>query len=587
MKKNYIYKGVKAIALFLMVASLTSCFDALDEVPDNRTEIDSPEKVRLLLVSAYPQETPALLCELSGDNYIDDNVVVPATHNDARSKWHEEAYQWKDINNYSMGEQDTPNQVWETYYAGISVCNHAIQAMLEMSDDPANDLELAHSWGEAHVLRAYLHFVLVNTFAEAYKDETMSAADRGIPYVTKPETTVHVDYTTSEFLHSVKETYDLIEKDLLEGIDLIDDSKYQVVAYHFNRNAANAFAARFYLFKRDYDKVIYYADQALGTNPSSMLRKWNAINTNTMDSRLNDYNDHQAPCNFLIQSTYSVQDRMLSACRFAINNGKTFTDNQGRKWKVPSTLKTLIDGGGPNWRGQLPAFDSNLFIFGGQEFGVWLFRVYEYFEYTDKIAGIGYVHMLYQPFTADETLLCRAEAKLYKGDKAGALQDLTSWTYSHCVSKEKKVNGDVVPNDLTVSDVKSKYVRNGEPSDFVSDLHPKEMGFEKVLTGDDQAILDCILHFRRIETMFEGLRWYDIKRYGITVYHYYRGANEDDIHIDSLTYSDSRRVLQVPNNVMEAGYPSNRGTGAMGGSGGSGYQNHALESTPLPFQSNK
>ena len=585
MKKNYIYKGVKAIALFLMVASLTSCFDALDEVPDNRTEIDSPEKVRLLLVSAYPQETPALLCELSGDNYIDDNVVVPATHNDARSKWHEEAYQWKDINNYSMGEQDTPNQVWETYYAGISVCNHAIQAMLEMSDDPANDLELAHSWGEAHVLRAYLHFVLVNTFAEAYKDETMSAADRGIPYVTKPETTVHVDYTTSEFLHSVKETYDLIEKDLLEGIDLIDDSKYQVVAYHFNRNAANAFAARFYLFKRDYDKVIYYADQALGTNPSSMLRKWNAINTNTMDSRLNDYNDHQAPCNFLIQSTYSVQDRMLSACRFAINNGKTFTDNQGRKWKVPSTLKTLIDGGGPNWRGQLPAFDSNLFIFGGQEFGVWLFRVYEYFEYTDKIAGIGYVHMLYQPFTADETLLCRAEAKLYKGDKAGALQDLTSWTYSHCVSKEKKVNGDVVPNDLTVSDVKSKYVRNGEPSDFVSDLHPKEMGFEKVLTGDDQAILDCILHFRRIETMFEGLRWYDIKRYGITVYHYYRGANEDDIHIDSLTYSDSRRVLQVPNNVMEAGYPSNRGTGAMGGSGGSGYQNHALESIPLPFQS--
>jgi hypothetical protein len=585
MKKNYIYKGVKAIALFLMVASLTSCFDALDEVPDNRTEIDSPEKVRLLLVSAYPQETPALLCELSGDNYIDDNVVVPATHNDARSKWHEEAYKWKDINNYSMGEQDTPNQVWETYYAGISVCNHAIQAMLEMSDDPANDLELAHSWGEAHVLRAYLHFVLVNTFAEAYKDETMSAADRGIPYVTKPETTVHVDYTTSEFLHSVKETYDLIEKDLLEGIDLIDDSKYKVVAYHFNRNAANAFAARFYLFKRDYDKVIYYADQALGTNPSSMLRKWNAINTNTMDSRLNDYNDHQAPCNFLIQSTYSVQDRMLSACRFAINNGKTFTDNQGRKWKVPSTLKTLIDGGGPNWRGQLPAFDSNLFIFGGQEFGVWLFRVYEYFEYTDKIAGIGYVHMLYQPFTADETLLCRAEAKLYKGDKAGALQDLTSWTYSHCVSKEKKVNGDVVPNDLTVSDVKSKYVRNGEPSDFVSDLHPKEMGFEKVLTGDDQAILDCILHFRRIETMFEGLRWYDIKRYGITVYHYYRGANEDDIHIDSLTYSDSRRVLQVPNNVMEAGYPSNRGTGAMGGSGGSGYQNHALESTPLPFQS--
>ena len=226
MKKNYIFKGVKALGLIMAVVSLTACFDKLDELPDNRTEIDSSEKVSLLLTSAYPVETQALLCELSGDNYIDDNVVVPATHNDARSKWHEEAYKWEDVNNYSMGEQDTPYQVWEAYYAGISVCNHAIEAMKEMSNDPASDLELSHSWGEAHVLRAYLHFVLVNTFAEAYKDSVKSSADHGIPYVTIPETKVHVDYGTSDYLHNVKETYDLIEKDLLAGIDLIDDSKY-------------------------------------------------------------------------------------------------------------------------------------------------------------------------------------------------------------------------------------------------------------------------------------------------------------------------------------------------------------------------
>jgi hypothetical protein len=91
-----------------------------------------------------------------------------------------------------------------------------------------------------------------------------------------------------------------------------------------------------------------------------MLRNWKNINPNTMDTRLNDFNSIQAPCNFLIQSTYSVQDRMLSACRFAINNGKEFTDNDGKKWKVPSTLKILIDGGGPNWNGTLPAFDGHL-----------------------------------------------------------------------------------------------------------------------------------------------------------------------------------------------------------------------------------
>ena len=554
-----------------LIAALTSCADKLDEVPDNRTEIDNPEKVRKLLTSAYPISTPAVICELSGDNYVDDNVVVPATHNDAYDKFHEEAYNWQDIMNYSINSDDTPYQVWEAYYAGIAVCNHAIDAMKEMSRDPANDLELSHSWGEAHVLRAYLHFILVNLFAETYKDEATSSKDRGIPYVTEAETVVQVDYSTSKFLKSVSEVYALIEKDLLEGITRIDDAKYTVPAYHFNQNAANAFAARFYLFKRDYEKCIQYATEALGNNPSTMLRKWGSINQNTINSRLNDYNDETAACNFLIQSTYSLQDRMLSACRYATNNGTTFTQN-GESWTVPSTLSIVMSGGGPNWNGYLPAYDGNLFIWGGQEYGVWLFRVYEYFEYTDKIAGIGYVHMLYQPFTAEETLLCRAEAKLYLGDRDGAIQDLGYWTSSHMVTAA-----------LTLDDIKRKYDRSKSGNIFVSPLHPQEMGFPKVLEGDDLAVLDCILHFRRIERLYEGDRWYDIKRYGINIYHFYRGPQEDDIHIDSLTWNDSRRVLQLPNNVIEAGYPANRQSGSMGLSSGGGFQ-AAAPSSPILLQ---
>ena len=553
----------KCLVSCVICTAIPACTDKLDEVPDNRTEIDSPDKVKKLLTSAYPVSTPAVICELSGDNYVDDNVVVPATHNDAYDKFHEEAYKWVDINNYSINSDDTPYQVWEAYYGGISVCNHAIAAMDEMSRDPSKDPELSHSWGEAHILRAYLHFILVNVFAEAYKDETTSREDRGIPYVTEPETVVRVDYSTSEYLHSVAETYDLIEKDILEGINLIDDSKYSVSAYHFNRNAANAFAARFYLFKRDYQKCLQYANDALGGTPMSMLRKWSAINQNTMDSRLNDYNDETAPCNFLIQSTYSLQDRMLSACRYATNNGTTFKQD-GVTWTVPSTLGIVMSGGGPNWSGYLPCYDGNLFIWGGQEYGVWLFRVYEYFEYTDKIAGIGYVHMLYQPLTAEETLL-------YLGDQAGAIQDLGFWTASHMVT-----------NPLTLADITRKYNRSTRNNIYVSALHPKEMGFEKVLEGDDLAVLDCILHFRRIERLYEGDRWYDIKRYGITVYHFYRGPQEDNIHIDSLTWNDTRRVLQLPNNVIEAGYPANRTTGS-GAMGGGGYVSATPANEILPF----
>ena len=558
-------KNLKYINKFLFASLLssalavvfTACDDKLDEVPDNRTEIDTPEKVRKLLTSGYPLASPAVICELSGDNLVDDNVVVNATHNDAYYDFHEEVYQWKDIKNYSIGNDDTPYQIWEQYYQGISVCNHAIEAMREMSANPATDPNLSYSWGEAHVLRAYLHFMLVNIFAESYKNETLSAQDRGIPYVTATEDVVHVDYSTSSFLHNVKETYDLIEKDLLEGVELINDSKYEVPAYHFNKNAAYAFATRFYLFKRNYQKCLEYADKALGSNPSSMLRKWGSINKNTIAAAVNDYNDEKAACNYLIQSTYSLQWRMLrGSARFAVNTGTNFKSN-GKQWTVPSTLDITMWGKGPNWTSiPIPAFTSRVYINGyGQQYGCWLFRLYEYFEYTDKIAGIGYVHMLYHPFTAEETLLCRAEAKLYLGDRDGAIKDLDYWTTSYLVNKT-----------LTLDDIKSYYNRSKSENIYVSELHPQEMGFEKVLKDEDLAVLDCVLHFRRIETIHEGDRWFDIKRYGIKVYHHYRGAREDEIHTDSLTFSDPRRVIQLPQNVLDAGYPTSRETGSTGGS---------------------
>ena len=555
-------RNLYSLWAFCMVCTLcvSSC-TALDEEPDNRTDItSSPDKIQQLLTSGYPVSVPAVICELSGDNLVDNNVVVPATHNDAYALFHEQAYEWEDIDNYSTG--DTPYTVWEAYYQGIAVANHAIEAMLEMSNDPANDPELSNSWGEAHLLRAYLHFVLVNVFAEAYKDETQSANDVGIPYVSAVEKTVTVDYSNPRFRKSVAEVYNLIEKDILEGIDLVDDSKYKVPAYHFNRNAANALAARFYLYKRDYEKCVKYATAALGNNPASSLRKWATMSSNTIYTLLNDFNDETASCNYMLQATYSLFDRMLSACRYAINSGSTAE-------KVDATKDILYEGGGPNWSGRLKAFDGKIYMWGaGQAYGSWLFRVYEYFEYTDKIAGIGYVHIIYQPFTAEETLLCRAEAEIYLGQTEKALADLGFWTSSHMVDEP-----------LTQADINRFY--RGEPSKniYVSELHPTDMSPEWTYDGlsdDAKRLIDCVLHFRRIETMFEGLRWFDIKRYGITVHHAYRDPHEDDIHHDYLRWNDPRRVLQIPQNVIDAGYPSNNRATSMDS------KDDGLQSVPVP-----
>ena len=36
--------------------------------------------------------------------------------------------------------------------------------------------------------------------------------------------------------------------------------------------------------------------------------------------------------------------------------------------------------------------------------------------------------------------------------------------------------------------------------------------------GMQENILHCILHIRRVTTLHEGMRWPDIKRYGIMIY---------------------------------------------------------------------
>ncbi len=59
----------------------------------------------------------------------------------------------------------------------------------------------------------------------------------------------------------------------------MNDEHLSVPKYHFNRKAAYAFAARFYLFyvqkdKSNYDKVIQYAGEVLGNTPAEVLRDW-------------------------------------------------------------------------------------------------------------------------------------------------------------------------------------------------------------------------------------------------------------------------------------------------------------------------
>ena len=169
--KNIIYKSG---LMFASMALLASCSDELDTLPDNRTTLDTPEKVAGLLVTAYPDRTPTLINE-----WMSDNTDYMGPRNSMGDREGDQMFFW--LEDTESGN-DSPEHIWMIYYEGIYKANEALNAIQELGG--ATNASLRNSEGEALLLRAYNHFVLVNEFSRAYNSKT-SQTDPGIDSATE------------------------------------------------------------------------------------------------------------------------------------------------------------------------------------------------------------------------------------------------------------------------------------------------------------------------------------------------------------------------------------------------------------------
>ncbi|MGC3978831.1 MAG: RagB/SusD family nutrient uptake outer membrane protein [Paludibacteraceae bacterium] len=528
----------KTIYIFILLSlAFFSCDDFLDKSPDSRVEIDTPEKISKLLISGYSDGNYAVINELSSDNMVDNNS--PSEENGAYynlssfDKMHDEIFAWEPA--VSSTEQDSPSAIWSGCYYAISVANQALEAVKNF-EDQGRGSEVVGQKAEALLIRAYHHFILVNEFCQTYKNDELSKNDSGVPYMTDLETKVLVKYNRS----TVSDTYNKIEKDLLAGLALISSANYEVPRYHFNKQAAEAFAVRFYLFKRQYNKVVEYASSALGSNPASYMSTF--WNTDQATSTVLGYGwvDVSLPNNFLLIATSSWASRMMNT-RYACNR---------------DAADGTIYGSGPTWTGYNfnPCYNGRLYIRGSQEYGLFFLpQCYEFFEYTDKIAGIGYGHVVRTEFTAEETLLCRAEAYVYLNKISDAVADLKTFDDSRKRTGYKYT-------DLSESVIKSFYTAS-KPL-FVKTFNTSLLSLDFTVSDSQKPIIDCVLHFRRLQSIHTGMRWFDLKRYGIEITH---KIGKDKV--DVLKWDDPRRAIQIPAEVIAAGLsPNYRQEGSGGGS---------------------
>lgn len=516
------YIGFSIIALGL---TLTSCDDWLDKLPDNRMELQTPSDVSNLLVSAYPSAHPAYLLEMYSDNT--DECVNPSWSE--ASRFQAQAYNWEDIT--ETGEDESPQELWNRHYLAIASANAAID-LIEGKGSPA---EYTEQLGEALLCRAYAMFQLSTVFCKAYNPATAST-DLGLPYPIHPEKVVGTVYTRG----TMEDLYGQIDKDLQRGLPLVS-SNYSKPKFHFNTEAAKAFAARFYLYKGDFAKAITYATEVLGADPTAKARDWDAYKALNMNQQIRPeaWVSADEKCNFLLQTVYSewgaISGPYLYGEKYAHSYRITYDEDiasKGPFGAANSTFKQRV------WSNTALA---NLFH-----------RKVPYeFEYTDLQAGIGYPHAEYAVFTTEQLLLERAEAYALSGELQKAVDD-----YNTIMKIYQNY-----PKTFTLKQIVDFY--NGVDYYTPKKATVKKHFVKPVYTidaegSDQEALLQAILHLRRIMELGEGYRMQDVKRYGIVIYR--RQTNTSftiSAVTDSLTVDDPRRAIQLPQDVITSGLEPN------------------------------
>lgn len=527
-------KNIFSINLFsacLLAGSICSCDGYLDKMPDNRTEIDSEDKVTSLLTSAYPISDYIMLTEMMSDNADDYGVKYKSS-----DRFIDQVWAWEDV---TEADNESPENIWQGHYDAIAAANQALESIEEMGG--ATTTVLKEAKAEALLCRAYNYFMLVNIFCRNYNKST-SDKDLGIPYLTKPETVLNPKYDRG----TVAEVYDLIDKDLQEALPNVGDSYYTVPKYHFNQKAAYAFAARFYLFYEKWDEAVKYADKCLGSNPAQMLRDWKYLGTvpsSEYEICVNEYISATSNANLLLVTAYSAVGLAFGPYSYytKYSHGAYLASTETCFAQQPlGSGKKVLE---PLYRYFPRTYENALDR-------VCFWKLPYLFEVSNPVAQTGFYRTVYPAVWSDECLLNRAEALVMLGRYDDAAADLTAW-----MRNVYNTSASLTPESIASLYSSMAYYEWDKPTPK-KHLHPAfSIGAEG---GVCESMLQCVLHFKRIETLGQGLRWFDVKRYGIEICR--RSMNAEgavDKCLDVLTTDDDRRAVQLPLKVRDAGLEPN------------------------------
>lgn len=308
----------------LGLLTLTSCDDFLDITPTGKVIAQTGEEFRALLTYEYHNfAKDRYMTTLRTDEIQLDVTKTSSTDKDA----YLDLWRWQD---------DTPAPTtsyfsWRTYYHTLYIANYVIEHQSEITE--ATSAEVNQLVGEAYMLRAYCHFLLVNLYAEPYT-HCVPETTRGIPMQ------LEADVTAVLGCSSVKAVYEQVLSDLDKAEQYLQVETWELGKnYRFNKPSAQALRARTYLYMGDWKNAL--------TAATTLLETYNKLeNMNSSKILPNSYKSVES-----IVSLESFSSNLYTAINTPsfdfINTYRTGDQRKSKFYKkVTSSSYTLQKGGG-------------------------------------------------------------------------------------------------------------------------------------------------------------------------------------------------------------------------------------------------
>lgn len=232
----------------LVLLTMSACNDFLDIRPTGKVIPATGAEFRALLTQTY-SEVPrdrGLAAFRSDETVLDQGSASAQDLNSYLDIW-----VWND----DAPQETTTSFGWQRYYHVLYIANYVLAHQYEMESVTENDRR--QMVGEAYMLRAYMHFLLVNLYAEPYT-HCQPDTTQGIPL--KQDCDIDKVLTCN----TVAEVYGSILADLkLAEQNLTKEAWETGYTYRFNRLSAEALRARTHLYMGQWSEAYQAACNVL------------------------------------------------------------------------------------------------------------------------------------------------------------------------------------------------------------------------------------------------------------------------------------------------------------------------------------